>query len=151
MAKSALSSKNVQAWLGGPPLQPVAAPRIEDNLVLWARAQRRSQKGRQVQWTRWTEKELLRLEAVARSQVSKLIPLLDSVSVRERLVREGLLPRDGPSDVLLDEAQDLSKAVLVQLLNARAAWILGEDAGADQDVRKEEEFENFLESSEGVT
>mmetsp|Transcript_6837 Transcript_6837/g.14089 ORF Transcript_6837/g.14089 Transcript_6837/m.14089 type:complete len:147 (-) Transcript_6837:78-518(-) len=127
-------------WLA--PSQPAsaAAPKIEDGLVMWARAQRRSRQGRAVQWTRWTEKELLRLEAVARSQVSKLVPLLDSAHVRERLVCDGLVERDS---AFVSSAEDLGRITLAQLLHARAAWIVGEDPAGD-DLRSEEEFEKFM-------
>mmetsp|Transcript_53501 Transcript_53501/g.124538 ORF Transcript_53501/g.124538 Transcript_53501/m.124538 type:complete len:131 (-) Transcript_53501:130-522(-) len=119
----------------------VAPPSVEDGLLAWARSQRQTQKGRRVQWTRSTEAELHRLEAVAYAQVSSLVPLLSSVVVRQKLACEGLV---APHEAHVITAEEMAKNVLVQLLRARAAWIVGEDPAADGDLRKEREFDDFL-------
>mmetsp|Transcript_53500 Transcript_53500/g.124534 ORF Transcript_53500/g.124534 Transcript_53500/m.124534 type:complete len:118 (-) Transcript_53500:130-483(-) len=106
----------------------VAPPSVEDGLLAWARSQRQTQKGRRVQWTRSTEAELHRLEAVAYAQVSSLVPLLSSVVVRQKLACEGLV---APHEAHVITAEEMAKNV-------------GEDPAADGDLRKEREFDDFL-------
>ncbi|CAK0832980.1 unnamed protein product [Prorocentrum cordatum] len=113
----------------GSPRGGLEEPRIEEGLVRWARAQRRTEAGRAVRWTSGTEEGELEPEG-----------LREAWEARWRLAQTGLVRVE---EAQRADAEDLARGVLAGLLRSRAGWVLGEDP-ADGGWHHEARFESLL-------